>query len=1074
MFGSSAVYLNDQQLSIVNSNIDENQKILACAGSGKTTTIICRIKFLVEKGVDPSKIWMTAFNIDAARQIKEKLSLVMGKELSEKVKVNNIDKISKGLLCKFDTNFQKKISLQSKEMEKMKEKFDEEGLTESEFNRKGYYKIKDFTPMLLKYFQQNQQVVPQMFDYFFFDEFQDVNPDEYEFLKYLAHQGVKVSVIGDDAQNIYSFRDSVVDIIQSQINKDIPNIKSYYLTTNYRSSPEIVHFANEVVKASDVLIKKQMLADKFSCEQKPLLKKMNSVEEQNQYVIEYIQQQIYQKQKNPEQIAVLCRNNRPLQIFEDQLLNYNKKQEFKDKQINISPKPINYVANFTSENLNQNKESDENNNQESENNKKNVKGRKNLKNEGKKTQRSLLNFMGSNQNPHFQKPITLSTIHKAKGLEWDVVIIIHCNDEFFPGSSQVEEERRVFYVAVTRAKIQLLITYINNEQVFKLSRFVNQINAKYFEGDFQSQQEIYIENQLRMLKEKNENQQEIKMFEQQQKDEEDFITKDQIQSAKKLFNLEEILNYLDIQGQIKQKYYNKLNLLLEKELNLEFLENVNNFYKKQGGLKIESCNLPGNLGNWIVANNMHNVYYNFLRHFLIRAIIFQVYVNKNDDYELIKKLKLMLINQEAETVLYNGEKEKNFTYIKDQKKYQQFSKSYEIFQCIDKEPLDIIEDIYRVSVMKYILQDKQMFIQREDILKNFMVQSNLLKNCYKKFVCKYIIENSLSSENNLQEFKFGEQLEFQIDENMENYKNVYANLNKEKLQKFKNENNFLKLHTSMDLIIGNTLVIFQFINYQGLQFNDIVRLYFQIAILKIKNINKIQFVKIYNPLKGNVFTINVLKFYDNHMEQFLNLIFEVQTTLIGQIIPQILSKQAQQQIKSKKNITNNPINVRFEGIHDFEDSQSDNYQNENNDIQFKQNEINNKIEQNQNLQRNLNKTVFQGFQSATQILQSQNQEKQQKLEEKNCQFKQTKNNKQGFIQNKINTNNIFNFGFQNAKTYQEQQLKSQDQKFQADNKNNSLKIKVKMIVENETKICQQNKQFQVQKLQQKLNFIQKK
>lgn len=48
---------------------------------------------------------------------------------------------------------------------------------------------------------------------------------------------------------------------------------------------------------------------------------------------------------------------------------------------------------------------------------------------------------------------------------------------------------------------------------------------------------------------------------------------------------------------------------------------------------------------------------------------------------------------------------------------------------------------------------------------------------------------------------------------MENYKNVYANLSKEKLQKFKNENNYLKLQSTMDLMIGNTLFIFQFINY---------------------------------------------------------------------------------------------------------------------------------------------------------------------------------------------------------------------------------------------------------------------
>jgi len=61
--------------------------------------------------------------------------------------------------------------------------------------------------------------------------------------------------------------------------------------------------------------------------------------------------------------------------------------------------------------------------------------------------------------------LTLSTIHSAKGLEWDVVFLIHAADGLFPSShylfkeDELEEERRLMYVACTRAKNQLLITY---------------------------------------------------------------------------------------------------------------------------------------------------------------------------------------------------------------------------------------------------------------------------------------------------------------------------------------------------------------------------------------------------------------------------------------------------------------------------------------------------------------------------------------------------------------------------------------------------------------------------------------
>ena len=88
------------------------------------------------------------------------------------------------------------------------------------------------------------------------------------------------------------------------------------------------------------------------------------------------------------------------------------------------------------------------------------------------------------------KLITLSTMHSSKGEEYDRVIIIDANDSVIPGSkdlpfwhqtreSQIEEERRLFYVAATRARheLQILINYIDNncDPALKPSRFVNEI-----------------------------------------------------------------------------------------------------------------------------------------------------------------------------------------------------------------------------------------------------------------------------------------------------------------------------------------------------------------------------------------------------------------------------------------------------------------------------------------------------------------------------------------------------------------------------------------------------------------------
>ena len=67
------IKLNEQQVKIVKSNIEENMRIIACAGSGKTTTIICRLKFLIDSGIDPKKIMITTFNVDAAKSIENKM-----------------------------------------------------------------------------------------------------------------------------------------------------------------------------------------------------------------------------------------------------------------------------------------------------------------------------------------------------------------------------------------------------------------------------------------------------------------------------------------------------------------------------------------------------------------------------------------------------------------------------------------------------------------------------------------------------------------------------------------------------------------------------------------------------------------------------------------------------------------------------------------------------------------------------------------------------------------------------------------------------------------------------------------
>ena len=91
--------------------------------------------------------------------------------------------------------------------------------------------------------------------------------------------------------------------------------------------------------------------------------------------------------------------------------------------------------------------------------------------------------------------VTLSTIHSAKGLEWHSVFIIHAVEGFFPSSRSaenldtLEEERRLMYVASTRAKQNLFITYPMNiydreagKTLSKPSRFISEMNTDLAQG----------------------------------------------------------------------------------------------------------------------------------------------------------------------------------------------------------------------------------------------------------------------------------------------------------------------------------------------------------------------------------------------------------------------------------------------------------------------------------------------------------------------------------------------------------------------------------------------------------------
>jgi superfamily I DNA/RNA helicase len=421
------IELTDDQCAIVTADPESHYKIIACAGSGKTTTIICRIKYLIDSGVKPWQIMLTTFNVDAAENMRNRLEELFGFKLN--IYCGTID----ALAYRFYNAY---------------------------FKRDDFIGVSEYCTEFLKFLKEDCESSVRLrnkFKYVFFDEFQDCNDVQYEIVKIMAQKSW-VTVIGDDAQNIYQWRGSNMDFILRfedylpmreienvnvlQYVSDVESVESVEsiqvscrvmtLVKNFRSTPEIVELANRSIEQNTDQIPKKMLAVNKSHGRLPRIYVYNNSDEEAAYTVAYIKRYIYEGRIKPHEIAVLARNNYSIKKVEE-LLEINNTDS-------KSPLKVNYVALITDDT--------------------------------RDTQPKIL-----------KDHVTLTTIHKSKGLEWDVVFIMSCNDDKFPSETtpiKLQEDRRLFYVAVTRAKRYLNLTFIKNKSI---TRFIGELDRSIYEFD---------------------------------------------------------------------------------------------------------------------------------------------------------------------------------------------------------------------------------------------------------------------------------------------------------------------------------------------------------------------------------------------------------------------------------------------------------------------------------------------------------------------------------------------------------------------------------------------------------------
>lgn len=326
--------------------------VLAGPGSGKTLTIVNRVKYLIEKQkVRPEEILVVTFTRFAAAEMKSRLCLVMGKK-DLPVTVGTFHGIYYGILKWAYRMNQENILSETEKYQILRgvinkermEIFDEEDFIQDiaaeigkvknnripleefvsekcsadafrniyrnyEQHRKELKKI-DFDDMLVlcyELFRSRPDVLAQWqkkFRYVLIDEFQDINRIQYDVIRMLAQPENNLFVVGDDDQAIYGFRGADSELMLG-FGKDFPDAKQILLGMNYRSTANIVQNSLKLIENNVERYSKKLEANREggSCLH---IQEVKDPVEEAEYVLEEIQK-CKENGIKEEEIAILFR-----------------------------------------------------------------------------------------------------------------------------------------------------------------------------------------------------------------------------------------------------------------------------------------------------------------------------------------------------------------------------------------------------------------------------------------------------------------------------------------------------------------------------------------------------------------------------------------------------------------------------------------------------------------------------------------------------------------------------------------------------------------------------------------------
>lgn len=596
--------LNSEQYKVVKHG-DGPCLVLAGAGSGKTRTITYRAAYLLEQGIDPSSILLVTFTNKAAKEMTSRVQALVGSTKALRWS-GTFHHVAYRILRKYapllgyENNFTildsedsrdlLKICMKGEGIDRKEKRFpsvkviqsilsyarNAERTIESVLDERypnwlehtevfgriaeEYRKRKldanamDFDDLLVNLHlllaksERVRKKYATQFEYVLVDEYQDTNKVQASIVRLFSSVHNNILVVGDDAQSIYSFRAADIQNILD-FESQHADAQVFRLETNYRSTPNILDVANEVIAANEDQYEKD-LKTKLDPFTKPELHAFVDNGEEAEFIAERIVE-LEDEGVPLKEMAVLFRASHHSQALEVELtkrgipydyrggMRFFERAHIKDvlaylrvfanqqdvvawsrvlnMQVGIGPgTAAKIIANIQQgmshedipatlgarakigwhdfmqvfEELQKAKDTPaqlidgllhskyvDYLHNEYENAADRIQDIEQLAIFADK-QEDLSRFLAeasmqesyakagaAKDEYHGDEKIVLSTVHQAKGLEWEVVFVMHLTAGQFPNERAIkerkgmEEERRLFYVAITRAKKYLYFSY---------------------------------------------------------------------------------------------------------------------------------------------------------------------------------------------------------------------------------------------------------------------------------------------------------------------------------------------------------------------------------------------------------------------------------------------------------------------------------------------------------------------------------------------------------------------------------------------------------------------------------------